>query len=151
LSHRKCTVIGALVGDKVEEVSVKFRGVFGGIVGKISENLANRKKEPDAVEEKRYTAPLKAVLEKFNVPKIIDYLSLDTEGSEYLIMQNFPFDEYSIKVMTVERPSQELKELLEQHGYLFLKDLAWWGETLWAHKSTGLTPDHPKIVKIKAE
>jgi hypothetical protein len=35
LSHRRCTVVGALVGEKVEAVDVKFRGVFGGIVGKM--------------------------------------------------------------------------------------------------------------------
>jgi hypothetical protein len=151
LSHRKCKVAGVLVGATKSKVKVKFRGVFGGIVGKLDEKLANRKKEPDAPVDERYTAPLIEVLQKFNVPSTIDYLSLDVEGAEYLIMKDFPFDKYFIKVMTVERPGKDLRKLLESQGYVFLKDLAWWGETLWAHKSTGFTPTHPKVVKIKTE
>jgi len=45
LSHRKCQVVGALVaGTESEEVKVKFRGVYGGIVDKMDNRLANRKK-----------------------------------------------------------------------------------------------------------
>ena len=73
------------------------------------------------------------------------------QGAEYDIMQHFPFDQYTIRVLTAERPNQQLRTLLEEHGYIHLKELAWWGETLWAHKSTGLTSQHPKIAKIKTE
>lgn len=151
LSHRKCKVAGALVGATKEKVQVKFRGVYGGIVGKLDERLANRKREPNAAAEERYTAPLTELLQKFDVPPTIDYLSLDVEGAEYLIMKDFPFNQYSIKVMTVERPNKELRALFEKENFVFLKDLAWWGETLWAHKSTGFTPTHPKVVNIKTE
>lgn len=151
LSHRKCTVVGALVGDKFEQVEVKFRGVYGGILKHMNERLANFKKEPDADKEKRYTAILKDVLKRYNVPKVIDYLSLDIEGAEFLVMQHFPFEEYEIKVMTVERPKKNLEKLFAEKGFIHLKDLTWWGETLWAHKSTGFTPEHPKIKKIITE
>jgi Methyltransferase FkbM domain len=151
LSHRKCTVVAALVGATKEKVPVKFRGVYGGILGKMDQKMANRKHEPDAEQEERYTAPIVEVLKKFNVPKEIDYLSLDVEGAEHLIMKNFPFETYHIKVMTVERPSKELRQLLDEKGFVFLKDLAWWGETLWAHKSAGFTPEHPKVKAIKTE
>ena len=151
LSHRKCTVVGALVGASKEKVRVKFRGVYGGIVGRMDEKMANRKKEPEADLEDRYTAPLVQVLEKFHVPHEIDYLSLDVEGAEFLIMKDFPFHSYHIKIMTVERPSKELRRLLEEKGYVFLKDLSWWGETLWAHQSTGYTSEHPKVKAIKTE
>jgi len=151
-NRRQCHIVGALVGGaQSQQVPVKFRGVFGGIVGKLDDKLANRKREPQAPEQTRYTAPFRELLQKFDVPHTIDYLSLDVEGAELLIMQEFPFDSYLVKVMTVERPGAELKALLQSKGYIFLKDLAWWGETLWAHKSTGFTPDHPKIQKIKAE
>ena len=148
LSHRSCTVVGALVGATKEVVTVKFRGVYGGIVGTMDNQLANRKHEPNANEEERYTAPLVEVLTQFHVPTTIDYLSLDVEGAEYLIMKYFPFDQYQIKIMTVERPDEPLRQLLKENGFVFLKDLAWWGETLWAHTSTGFTPEHPKIVNI---
>jgi hypothetical protein len=151
LSHRKCTVVGALVGGTKQKVEVKFRGVFGGIVGNMDNKLANRKKEPEAETVERYTAPISEVLSIYNVPKTIDYLSLDVEGSEYEIMKDFPFEQYTIKVLTVERPSKKLKQLLESKGYIELKTLAWWGEFLWCHKSSGFTPDHPKIKKIVTE
>eukprot|EP00536_Pseudo-nitzschia_multiseries_P000803 jgi/Psemu1/294178/fgenesh1_pm.10_\ len=150
LSHRKCTVVGALVsGTKPEKVKVKFRGVFGGIVGKLSEKLANRKKEPDAPAVTRYTAPIGKMLQKFNVPKTIDYMSLDVEGSEYEIMRDFPFDKYTIRVMTVERPNKRLIKLLEENGYVYVAKLANWGEFLWCHKSTGFSPEHEKIKSLK--
>ncbi|GKZ01034.1 hypothetical protein MPSEU_001054800 [Mayamaea pseudoterrestris] len=117
----------------------------------MDEKLANRLHEPDRIEETRYTVPFVTLLAQFRVPKVIDYMSLDVEGAEFLVMHDFPFDEYTIQILTVERPSKRLKSLLESHGYVFLKDLAWWGETLWAHQSTGLSPLHPKIVKIKTE
>jgi len=146
LSHRKCTVVGALVAGKTsEEVKVKFRGVYGGIVGKLDNRLANRKKEPDAPQVTRYTAPISEVLNEFNVPKIIDYLSLDVEGSEYEVMKDFPFELYTIRILTVERPNKNLKKLLTENGYVFLAELATWGEYLWCHESTGFTPDHEKI------
>lgn len=113
--------------------------------------LANRKNEPEAALEERYTAPITEVLERYQVPQRIDYLSLDVEGSEYEIMKDFPFANYQIQIMTIERPSKELKTLLESKGYIQLKQLAWWGETLWAHSSTGYTSEHPKIAKIVTE
>lgn len=151
LSHRKCTVVGALLGENVDKVQVKFRGVYGGIVGKMPDAMATFKKEPEAIVEERFTAPIRDVLKRFNVPKIIDYMSLDIEGAEYLVMKSFPFDEYSIKVLTVERPHKQLKMLLGLNGYIMVKSLAWWGETLWVHTSTGYTADHPKIAKIIEE
>ena len=149
LSHRKCTVVAALLGGtESEKVPVKFRGVYGGIVGKLPKRLADRKKEPDSPQVTRYTAPIMEVLEKFNVPKTIDYMSLDVEGSEYEIMKSFPFDTYTIRVMTVERPNKQLKELLGENGYIFLAEMAPWGEYLWCHKSTGFTPQDDKIKAI---
>lgn len=145
LSHRKCTVVGALMGGRKEQVEVEFRGVLGGIV----ELTPNYPADPQAPPVSRYTAPIRDVLERFQVPTTIDYFSLDVEGAEMLIMKEFPFDRYTIRVLTVERPGADLRSLLEQNGYVFLKDLAWWGETLWAHKSMGLTPEHPKIKKIQ--
>jgi protein phosphatase PTC7 len=53
LSHRKCAVAGAFLGSKQEQVDVKFRGVFGGIVGLMD---INRKLEPRASTVKRYKA-----------------------------------------------------------------------------------------------
>jgi len=63
------------------------------------------------------TRTLEAVLRENQSPSVIDYLSLDTEGSELAILKVFPFDKYDIHVITVEHnhvPSLKmgLRELL---------------------------------------
>jgi hypothetical protein len=51
-------------------------------------------------------------------------------------MKGFPFDKYRFNIITLERPSDNLKALLTSHGYQFLRLLkANSGDTLWIHKS----------------
>jgi len=67
------------------------------------------------------TISLNDLLIKHQAPKYIDYLSIDTEGSEYEILKAFNFDEFSIGIITVEHnhsPQRELIfALLTSHGY----------------------------------
>ena len=73
------------------------------------------------------------LLKFHNAPKIIDYMSIDTEGSELDILQNFPFDNYKFNLISVEHnygPNREkLKELLNKNGYKpFLNNLSKWDD-----------------------
>jgi FkbM family methyltransferase len=67
------------------------------------------------------TITLLDLLKKHNAPKVIDYLSLDTEGSELQILEAFDFDQYQINVITVEHNFTENRskifDLLSAHGY----------------------------------
>lgn len=67
------------------------------------------------------TISLGDLLARHNAPKIIDYLSIDTEGSEFEILKNFDFSSYEIRVITVEHNSQPQRELIfdlmNAHGY----------------------------------
>lgn len=67
------------------------------------------------------TISLTDLLIKHQAPRQIDYLSIDTEGSEYEILRVFNFDEFSIRIITVEhnyQPQRELIfDLLTSHGY----------------------------------
>ena len=71
---------------------------------------------------KVYTCSLLDLLKKYNAPKEIDYLSIDTEGSEFDILSAFDFDAYKIKVITCEHnytPMREkLFDLLSSKGYI---------------------------------
>lgn len=64
----------------------------------------NNKYNRDFVQSKYEleTISLNDLLKKYNMPKIIDYLSIDTEGSEYDILSNFNFEEFKFKIITCE-------------------------------------------------
>jgi len=65
---------------------------------------------------------LDRLLERHNAPKSIDYLSIDTEGSEYEILKQFDFNKYNVSIITVEhnftKNRERLFELLSSKGYL---------------------------------
>lgn len=94
--------------------------------------IMDNKKEK--VEEKRNLVSIQTVFNETNVPSVIDYLSLDVEGTEYLVMKYFPWDEYCFEFMTIERPNDDLKTMLQLHGYKLLRIITNWGETFWIHE-----------------
>jgi FkbM family methyltransferase len=68
------------------------------------------------------------LLKKFNAPKEIDYISIDTEGTEYEIIKDFPFKDYNIRLITIEHnkytgnnnnaiKKQKIFNLLIKNGY----------------------------------
>lgn len=67
------------------------------------------------------TISLNDLLSKHGAPEIIDYLSIDTEGSEFEILSNFDFRKHRFKVITCEHnytPMREqIQDLLQQKGY----------------------------------
>lgn len=67
------------------------------------------------------TLSLNDLLTIHQAPIEIDYISLDTEGSEYEILKGFDFSKYKIKVLTIEHnytASRELiYELMISNGY----------------------------------
>jgi FkbM family methyltransferase len=68
------------------------------------------------------TVSLNDLLSKFNAPMQIDYLSIDTEGSEYAILSNFDFTKHSFSIITCEHNFSPVREqiysLLSKHGYI---------------------------------
>ena len=64
---------------------------------------------------------LNDLLEKYKAPKIIDYLSIDTEGSELEILNNTNFLDYQFRVITCEHnytpARKKIYDLLISKGY----------------------------------
>lgn len=62
------------------------------------------------------------LLREHHCPKHIDYLSIDTEGSEFEILQNFDFSEFSFTFVNVEHnftdSEKSVEMLLTSNGYL---------------------------------
>ena len=77
------------------------------------------------ISNKRYiveTVSLNDLLLEHNVPSQIDYLSIDTEGSELSILQSFNFSGYQIGVISIEHNFHEsdrgeIFELLSNNGF----------------------------------
>lgn len=67
------------------------------------------------------TISLTEMLEKNGAPSVIDYLSIDTEGSEYEILLNHDFNKYKFKIITCEHNFTEnrskIYDLLTGFGY----------------------------------
>lgn len=67
------------------------------------------------------TISLNDLLAEYNAPKIIDYLSIDTEGSELNILSAFDFSKYDVRVITVEHnftiDREKIHALLVKNGY----------------------------------
>lgn len=68
------------------------------------------------------TISLSDLLDKHGAPPEIDYLSIDTEGSELQILESFDFARRRIRLITVEHAGEETKRdgifrLLTSNGY----------------------------------
>jgi FkbM family methyltransferase len=79
----------------------------------------NSRKESSVYQVK--TVSLRDLLITHNAPTKIDFLSIDTEGSEYLILKDFDFTEYKFGLICVEHnhtPNRErIYQLLTANGY----------------------------------
>ena len=152
--NRNC-IISYDVIDDYNDKKVKFRidnGELGGIVDDNTDNnYKYRSKElKKAKIVEKNTATLESILDKYNSPKIIDYLSLDVEGAETRILERFPFDKYTFLTLTIERPTLKLEKLLFQNGYVFVKKSKKNGkdtfDSFYVHKSI---PNYDNIKKEK--
>lgn len=63
-------------------------------------------------------------------------------------MSTFPFNEYKIKILTIERPSSELKTLLQNNNYELSCTISDHGETLWVYVPTKDSLDLSELSKI---
>jgi FkbM family methyltransferase len=84
------------------------------------------------------TITLLDVLEKANAPSFIDYMSLDTEGSELEILKAFNFEKYTFGLIDVEHNyveprRSEIKTLLLSKGYTYKGENKW--DDMYKHNS----------------
>ena len=138
----RCTVVAAVVGrEKDEALKFVFNNqkseadqVYGGLVGPEFDNKGVTPGN-NHVEVLR-TIPLDMVFRKARASHEIDYMSFDVEGAESFIGNVFPWEEYTVKLLTVERPKEDLKETLRtKANMVYLKTHGWFGDEMWCHKS----------------
>jgi FkbM family methyltransferase len=76
------------------------------------------------------TLSLLDLLEEYKAPRFIEYLSLDTEGSEFQILNAFDFSKYEFGIIDVEHnfiePNRsQIRNVLESNGYVFVGENHW--------------------------
>lgn len=79
--------------ESPEFVGWNFRAGVESVIEKNSQNF---------ISQPVFTISLSDLLLLYNAPKEIDYMSLDVEGSEFDILENFNFSDYKIKIISVE-------------------------------------------------
>jgi|TARA_R110002153_G_scaffold198462_1_gene351980 hypothetical protein len=61
------------------------------------------------------------LLNNCNAPRDIDYVGIDTEGSEYEILKCWPFDQYTVKLFSVEADGNDadiITDFLKSKDYI---------------------------------
>jgi FkbM family methyltransferase len=76
---------------------------------------------------------LNDLLQEHRAPSYIDFISIDTEGSEYQILRGFDFKKYSFGLICVEHNFTENRDkitsLLSSHGYTrVFEELSQWDD-----------------------
>lgn len=123
INNRTCKISFDCVWSKSDEM-LEFNEVAAAELSTIqsfTESDGHAQSRAEGRKYNVYTVSLMDLLSQFNAPKDIDYLSIDTEGSEYEILSAFDFDAYNIKVITCEHNftpmRQKLFDLLTSKGY----------------------------------
>lgn len=134
---RTSPLVTDCVADRAGEM-VPFRldnGMLGGIVSDHTDNnLQLRHEELSTADISEIaTTTLENELRRFQSPPVIDFMSLDVEGAEHLILRDFPFNKYRFRSLVIERPTKELDILLDSVGYCQVSHLAY--DVFYAHRS----------------
>ena len=104
---------------------INFHAYLGGsgIVDHLDEDYEDRL-EGEYVELE--TTTLLDILERYDAPRVIEFLDIDIEGAEFEVIKNFPFDEYEFKIICIEvRPHtrEPITEHLTANGYRYAQDI----------------------------
>ena len=95
-------------------------------LGGIKKHLRSKILDKNLEYIKKTTTTLTDELDKINAPSIINYFSLDTEGSEYEILKGINFDKYQFNYISIEtnKDTQKLDlitTLLKKHNYVIYR------------------------------
>jgi len=123
--NRSCRVSDQCIsGESGKKVEYIFADAYGGDMRYAKDDMHSDKRNAYLLEQcvaTLMTISLHDFLIQYQAPKKIDFLSIDTEGSEYEILSCFPFDKWDIQLLTVEHNYTErrkdIRKLLEGHGY----------------------------------
>jgi FkbM family methyltransferase len=104
--------------------SLQFRETVSPGLSSLADFSSHDYMSEERVNQQLYqveTITLQDALDENRAPKTIDFLSLDTEGSEFEILKNFDFNTYKISVICCEhnysKQRDSIYQLLTKNGY----------------------------------
>ena len=120
-------VVGPRTGEQVSFVSAEERSA-------VTDGTSRVRGGAGTVTSVATVAPAD-VLAEHGAPSVIDYLSVDTEGSEPGILRSFPWSSHHVRYVTVEHNNEpgrraELDSILIPLGYESVMS-AWSGVDAW--------------------
>ena len=117
--RRNCYIENKIV-YKDSKSKLIFCETYNPELSTISQN-SNRNRDFIQSKYELETISLNDLLRKYNMPKIIDYLSIDTEGTEFDILNNFNFKEFKFRIITCEHNfgfnRKKIFKLLSKNNY----------------------------------
>jgi FkbM family methyltransferase len=120
--NRSCSIEYKCVSNKSGEVVEFYETSFPALSTIADYAYSDHwgKTREDHIVHKIETISLKDMLKKHNAPKIVDYLSIDTEGSEFDILSAFDFST-RFNIITCEHNNSSMRDpiyqLLTSQGY----------------------------------
>ncbi len=124
LLHRKCKVVQAVVtGELGAYVAFNNQGHCGRNCGHVVKNESELLDMAPENMESYHSVTFERIIRDFRVPEVIDFLSLDIEGSEEDAMSTFPFETHKILSAAIERPTESLVLLLGRNLLHFVMHL----------------------------
>lgn len=108
-------------GDLVDFLEVKNLYGISGLDQYAYDDVHTESRREYGSKYQVETISLKDLLDKHECPNVIDYLSIDTEGSEYLILNSYDFSR-EFNLITVEHNNTYQRELIntliQDRGYI---------------------------------
>ncbi len=122
--NRNCTIetdcVWSMTGEQLEFTQAQEAGF-----STLSVYADKDRHSSHRANGRRYlvqTVSLHDMLTRSNAPRSIDYVSIDTEGSEFDILSRFPFASWDISVLTIEHNFREdraaMHSLMTANGFV---------------------------------
>jgi len=119
-ANRQCSISHQCVWEKSGEI-LEFVEASNPDLSGLTNQQDKGREMAGSVKYNVDTVSLNDLLRKFAAPNRIEFLSIDTEGSEYRILKSLNFNEFKFEVIVCEHNYGEnrerIRQLLESNGY----------------------------------
>jgi len=126
--NRRCKLDNRLLYDADGESHILFAAEHaGGTEQDFQQESTRLKRRLSAPRVPVISVTLNSLLTDHDAPTDIDYISLDTEGSEFRILKGFDFKKWNVSLFSIEHNTQHRNDssdyidsisgLLTPHGY----------------------------------